>query len=201
MKEAQKAWRNQGAIRKLHNLIIFVRGSPQRREVFKRKLVGNSEVNNLMPILDNSTRWNSTYQSLERALLLRDRIFLFCQEFQSDLKADHLLENDWNHLTAVYQGLKPFYQATLRIKGKAAGRHHGAIREALPLLKALLSVTEDSRHYKEVNSRGLQPLAIAYQNAWEKLQKYYNKTNEAHGIYAAAVLLHPSYQKQYFNEK
>ena len=81
IKEAQKAWRNQGAIGKLHNLIIFIRGSPQRREVFKRKLVGDSEVDNLMPILDNSTRWNSTYQSLERALLLRDRIFLFCREF------------------------------------------------------------------------------------------------------------------------
>jgi hypothetical protein len=52
-----------------------------------------------------------------------------------------------------------------------------------------------------VNGRGLQPLAIAYQNAWEKLQKYYNKTDEAHSIYAAAVLLHPSYRKQYFGEK
>ena len=117
--------------------------------------MGNSKVDNLMPILDNSTRWNSTYQSLKRALLLRDRIFLFCQEFQSDLEADHLSENDWNHLTAVYQGLKPFYQATLRIEGKATGGHHGAIWEALPLLKALLSVTEDGQHYEEVNGRGL----------------------------------------------
>ena len=42
---------------------------------------------------------------------------------------------------------------------------------------------------------------MAYQNAWEKLQKYYNKTDEAHSIYAAAVLLHPSYRKQYFDDK
>jgi hypothetical protein len=201
MKEAQKAWRSQGAIGKLHNLIAFIRGSPQRREVFKRKLVGNREVDNLMPILDNSTRWNSTYQSLERALLLRDRIFLFCREFHSDLEADYLSDKDWDHLAEVYKGLKPFYQATLRVEGKAGGGHHGAIWEALPLLEALLSVTEDGRHHEEVNGRGLQPLAVAYQNAWEKLQKYYNKTDEAHSIYAAAVLLHPSYRKQYFDDK
>ena len=45
----------------------------------------------------------------------------------------------------MYRGLKPFYQATLRVKGKAGKGHHGAIWEALPLLKALLSVTEDGR--------------------------------------------------------
>jgi hypothetical protein len=55
----------------------------------------------------------------------------------------------------VYKGLKRFYQATLRVKGKAGGGYHGAIWEALPLLKALLSVTEDGRHYKEENGRGL----------------------------------------------
>ena len=43
------------------------------------------------------------------------------------------------------------------------------------------------------------PLAVAYQNAWEKLQKYYGLTDDAHGIYAAAILLHPSYRRQYFD--
>jgi hypothetical protein len=32
-------------------------------------------------------------------------------------------------------------------------------------------------------------------------KKYYNKTDKAHGIYAAAVLLYPSYRKQYFDDK
>ena len=55
MKKAQMAWRDQGAIEKLHNLVVFIRDSPQRLEVFKRKLVGNDEVDNLMQILDSST--------------------------------------------------------------------------------------------------------------------------------------------------
>ena len=127
MKRAQKAWRTQGAIGKLHNLVVFIRSSPQRRETFKRKVVGDDAVDNLMPILDNSTRWNSTYKALERAILLRDRIFLFCREYRIDIQADYLSEEDWNRLREVYKGLKPFYQATLRVEGKAGGGHHGAI--------------------------------------------------------------------------
>ena len=49
----------------------------------------------------------------------------------------------------------------------------------------------------ERNAR--DPLAIAYQNAWEKLSKYYGLTDEARSIYAAAILLHPSHRKQYFD--
>lgn len=41
-------------------------------------------------------------------------------------------------------------------------------------------------------------MTVAYQNAWEKLRKYYELTNDAHSIYAAAILLHPSYRRQYF---
>jgi hypothetical protein len=43
------------------------------------------------------------------------------------------------------------------------------------------------------------PLAVAYQNAWEKLRKYYELTDDAYSIYAAALLLHPSHRKQYFD--
>jgi hypothetical protein len=201
MKKAQKAWREKGAIGKLHNIIVFIRSSPQRREAFKRKITGNDRVDTLMPILDNSTRWNSTYKSLERAILLKERIILFYYEFRAELQADSLSDNDWDHLDNILHGLKPFYQATLRVEGKTESGHHGAIWEALPLLEALLGITERARQHEEANGRGFQPLAVAYQNAWEKLQKYYNKTDEAHSIYAAAVLLHPTYRKQYFDDK
>jgi hypothetical protein len=52
-----------------------------------------------------------------------------------------------------------------------------------------------------LNSRkkGKTPLAMAYQNAWEKLTKHYNMTDDSHSIYAAVTLLHPAYYKTYFN--
>ena len=42
---------------------------------------------------------------------------------------------------------------------------------------------------------------MAYQNAWEKLQKYNELTDEAHEIYAAAALLNPCLRKRYFVDR
>ena len=74
MKKAQAAWRDKGVIGKLHNIIVYIRSSPQRREAFKRVVLGDDETDSLMPVLDNSTRWNLTYGSLHRALKIRVRI-------------------------------------------------------------------------------------------------------------------------------
>ena len=43
------------------------------------------------------------------------------------------------------------------------------------------------------------PLSVAFNNAWDKLIKYYNLTDNCHGIYAATLLLHPTYRKRYFD--
>jgi hAT family C-terminal dimerisation region len=56
MKKTQRSWREKGVIRKLYNIVIFVRASPQRREAFKRKTVSNIQTDYLMLILDNLTR-------------------------------------------------------------------------------------------------------------------------------------------------
>jgi hypothetical protein len=66
MKTAQEAWRKKGAIGKFHNIVVFIRSSPQRREAFKSCLVGDEITDDLMVILNNSTLWNSTYRSLRR---------------------------------------------------------------------------------------------------------------------------------------
>jgi hypothetical protein len=42
MKAAQEEWRKKGAVGKFHNVIIFIRSSPQRREAFKRCLVDDT---------------------------------------------------------------------------------------------------------------------------------------------------------------
>jgi hypothetical protein len=41
-KTVQQAWRRRGPIGKVHNLAVFIRSSPQRREAFKKTVVGES---------------------------------------------------------------------------------------------------------------------------------------------------------------
>jgi hypothetical protein len=154
-----------------------------------------------MVILDNSTRWNSIYHSLHRGLKLRSRLTLFCIEYKEELGKDFLSEDDWKHLTEIAAGLQPFHEATLRVEGKAGKGHHGSVWEVLPTLEALLSVMEEGKQDLDRQRKGKSPLAVAYQNAWEKLRKYYSLTDGSHNIYAAATLFNPTRRKTYFDEQ
>ena len=80
-----------------------------------------------MVILDNSTRWNSTFLSLRRALNLRKCIDIYWFEHQADLNKDKLQEADWKQIQEVVKGLHPFYEVTKRLEGRAKNGHHGAI--------------------------------------------------------------------------
>jgi hypothetical protein len=73
--------------------------------------------------------------------------------------------------------------------------------EVLPLLECLLGLMEDGRANLEATGQGTSPLVVAYQNTWEKLDKYYNKTDSSHEIYAATTLLYPGHCKAYFNDQ
>ena len=166
----------------------------------------------LMPLLDNSTRWNSTFLSIHRAIELERRIDVFCYTHRDELTQDLLSEVDWTHLKQIRVGLQPFYRTTLRLEGRATNGHHGAIWEALPTLAYLLSKVEAGRQVWEgkgttdrtgrnrVDRYTHHPMEVAYQNTWEKLTKYYSKTDEAHAIYAAAVPLHPAQRKRWFDK-
>jgi hypothetical protein len=199
MKKAQDLWRKKGPVGRFHNIVVFIRSSPQRREAFRRCLVDESN-KDLMVMLDNSTRWNSTYSSIKRGLELKERLMLFCQLRKAEISEDILSEADWHHLEEISIALEPFYEATLMSEGRAKTGFYGAVWEVLPTLEGLLGIMEAGRYDLESRKQGKTPLAIAYQNAWEKLSKYYNKTDNSHSIYAAATLLHPSYRKQYYDD-
>ena len=149
--------------------------------------------------MDNSTRWNSTFLSLQRAVRLRRRIELFCFEYKNDIKNDTLSDAEWLYLNDIIAGLQPFHEVTLFLEGLAQHGSFGAIWEALPALGVLLQKMETGLRETTATRSARDPLAIAYQNAWEKLQKYYELTDNAHPIFAAAILLHPSHRKHYFD--
>jgi hypothetical protein len=167
-----------------------------------------------MVILDNSTRWNSTYLSLQRVLRLRNRIDIYCYEYREILSNDRLDDDEWRQIREIVKGLHPFYEVTQQLQSNAQHSKHGAIWEAIPVLSMLLEQMEQGvRRYPtatapaQLTRRQIQsqvsttpePLAVAYQNAWQKLRKYYELTDVAHGIYGAAVLLHPSHRKRFFD--
>jgi hypothetical protein len=77
LEAAQRIWRKQGPLGKLHNLVVFIKSSATRQEEFKGIRISDASVDNLNVLLDNQTRWNSQYFSISQALKLKERIVIF----------------------------------------------------------------------------------------------------------------------------
>jgi len=98
-KAALRHWRSKGALGKLHNVINYIRLTPQWREDFLAKACkGVKELelitetkghldedletkDPLILIQDNDTRWNSWFLMIRQALNLRDTINLFIKHY------------------------------------------------------------------------------------------------------------------------
>ena len=74
--EKFKAWRRHGPIGKLHNIVVFIRRSPQRQEAFLRLAITGEKYAKLIFIQNNFTRWNSVYSIIDRAIK-NSRIYRF----------------------------------------------------------------------------------------------------------------------------
>jgi hAT family C-terminal dimerisation region len=156
------AWRKHGPIGKLHNFVIWVNRTPQRRELFIRIsrleeagfqwFLLNDDTKDLNLRTDNATRWNSTYLMITRALQKRDEIDTFvarCERERETYKRvpaeDHLSSDDWLILAETASILKPFYTQTVRLQSRAKDAHHGAIWEVLPAMELILEHLEEQR--------------------------------------------------------
>lgn len=61
-REELRRWRRIGPMGKLHNIVVYIKSSPQRTQVF-RNISGGRMVRQ-----DNGTRWNSWYEMLDWTL-------------------------------------------------------------------------------------------------------------------------------------
>ncbi|KAJ0130419.1 Uncharacterized protein HZ326_26486 [Fusarium oxysporum f. sp. albedinis] len=85
-------------------------------------------------VMNNETRWNSTYMMIERALRKQTDItaFLFAiQEEENEARripADDILSSeDWRVLGEVNEILKLIYLQTMRTQGWGKGNSHGCL--------------------------------------------------------------------------
>lgn len=159
-------WRRKGPCGKLHNIVKYIKRSPQRIEQFEdiqRRLIsptrpaGKAEVYKLVE--DNDTRWNSMDDCIERALYLHSAIDEFVekeidnwhvarrrkQRAQRPLIADDRLTiDDWVVLKAYHEILQPIKKSTNILQGQIGGRF-GAIWQVLPQFEVLLTHLEEQR--------------------------------------------------------
>ncbi|KAL7755481.1 hypothetical protein ACKLNR_014579 [Fusarium oxysporum f. sp. zingiberi] len=151
-------WRKKGPVGKLHNVVKFIRSSPQRCELFKRisrendeaqeYLLASESTAELEVVMNNDTRWNSTYLMISRALVKQGdiRAFLVHPEVEKWLpEADMLKGDDWRLLAEIKLILEPFYLQTMRTQGWGSEGGNGRLWEVMAGMEYLLEHLEDRK--------------------------------------------------------
>ena len=69
-----ETWRRKGPLGKLHNIVVYIQRSPQRRSAFQKLSQGRRLLR------DNKTRWNSWFSMITSALHedVKPAIDLYC---------------------------------------------------------------------------------------------------------------------------
>lgn len=179
-----KLWRTKGPLGKLHNVSVYIAMSTQRVDAFK--LISG----NLRLPRDNSTRWNSWFRMLARALLLREAIDTYTLMNRADLQDDVLTDEDWAQLESLIDYLEAYEHGTLACEGR-----YSTAETILPIMEFLLEIFEEGR-LKHVEN---QFLGLCCQAGWDKLIKYYRKTGES-CAYVGAVVLDPTRKWEFFEK-
>jgi hypothetical protein len=225
----QQLWQICGPIGKLHYIIVYILRTPQRRRAFK---AGGEECDPtaFVPKRDNSTRWNSIYQMILRAIKLKAHIELYCfknkrtpQERDGFLDEMLLNDDDWYVLRELGRVMKIFEDATEALQGHAKNAEFGSMGECIPIIEALQdSLIRLQREFPEAHTfnttaiDGAVPLlddapipgsnpATAFitnctNNAFNKLAKYYGLT-DASIWYTAGLVLNPAVKFKYLKHQ
>ncbi|OBS15181.1 hypothetical protein FPOA_13923 [Fusarium poae] len=213
----RELWKKRGAIGRLRNIVRYIRASPQRRQFFRSIQIGGdlAAFDGLELVQSQSTRWNSYFLSIGRALNVKERIQLFCDQYEPpqsdrDVLDQRLSPRQWDELGHLHDQLETFYEATVMNEGRqwTLADHfqsldwlmdeiHLARRKFEQLAEDALRKRGPNRQDKHDEFDDYNWLAAAAEVAWQKCEKYYNKADESPAYYAA-ISLNPSLKNQWY---
>jgi hypothetical protein len=160
--EGLEHWRRKGPIGKLHNIVKFIRASPQRSEAFRNIaqecddsedaedfIFSEASSKELELRQNNATRWNSTYLMIKRAWEKQAEIRAYLLSLElgtasSQLpRQDHLTIDDWRLLNDIQHVLEPIYSLTMRTQGHVHSGSHGHLWELMTGMEFVLEHLEE----------------------------------------------------------
>jgi hypothetical protein len=100
---------------------------------------------------------------------------------------DQLSEEDWNLLQDIHKFLAIIADTTVMLESNSA-----TLDRVLPAMDWILKEFEERRAQYKDN----EILKTMFQSGWEKLTKYYKKTDET-PVYVAGLVLNPSFKWEY----
>jgi hypothetical protein len=126
---------------------------------------------------------------LQVALKIHSAIDTYTKDWLSELADDWLSIPDWSLLKDIEEFLQPFHEVTLKAQGI-----YGTLDRVLWTMDILV------RHFEfALEKHKNRPLAPYIDRSWDVFNKYYSRTDDS-SVYAAALVLHPSYRSQYIQK-
>lgn len=185
---------NDKVIVKLRTIFKKIKYSEQ----LKKKLescCSTLEIEMSAPIVDVSTRWNSTNDMIESGLKMQKALDLLCLT-NPKLKIYALKKSDWELLTLVVKHLKNF-----KILSKIlCGDKYITIPLVVVGFNIILDKLQSSieKLHQNKNKTNIEcQLYNALTSAYAKLMKHYQKTNWS---YCAVLLLDPRHKLKSFKK-
>ncbi|CAB4478569.1 unnamed protein product [Rhizophagus irregularis] len=204
-----------GEISLLRELIVKIRASSLRREKLSNACK-NNDINDLKPILDVPTRWNSTFDMIKRALQLKVALE-YIVFHDKDLKKYTFSEEKW----AIFEQIKNFLEIFKEVTVIMSGSHYPTLSLTVPLYNILIDHVEDvigndkeddddedddeeNEENNEENNgendddeKWNQIVKKAAKKCKVKLLEYYNKTNDT---YLISTILDPRLKLKYYKD-
>ena len=172
------------SIKKLRKLITVIRKSTKVLEELEN-LFNIEGKQFLRPILDCKTRWNSTYQMINRACFLKEYIQMALVR-SPDLSSYFPEENEWELYKDLNEFLEQFYDATTTLSSQT----YPTIAHSRIILLAIKKDLETSRGNESLLKDAINAMKIKY-------NEYYKKLESSSHI---SAFLDPRYKKYCFPE-
>ncbi|KAL6405977.1 HAT domain-containing protein [Ilyonectria robusta] len=167
-------------------------------------------------IQSQQTRWNSYFTSIGRALNVKERIQVFCDQYeagqsQKSLTEDRLSEQQWDELAHPHDQLETFYDGTLSTEGRLS-----TLADHFQTLDWLLNEIQQAKiKFEELHKAAVRRntgrgavaaeaddfafLAASAEASWRKAEEYFKKADETPAYYAA-IALNPTLKNQWYIE-
>ncbi|KFH70213.1 hypothetical protein MVEG_03064 [Podila verticillata NRRL 6337] len=167
-------------LNKLRKGIVKIRASPPRRRQFDR-ICDIVKCPKLELTRDVSTRWNSTFTMVDRAIILKDAYQSMCQN-EPKLGAYALEDDEWTYLEKLRCLLSQFETMTKTVSSSVG---YPTINRAMSVYNAMIDTLEE--FIEQETNPSLLRAAI---QGKQKLLDYYSKTDST-PVYAVATAMDP----------
>ena len=147
------------------------------------------------PVLNVETRWNSTYDFIQRAIDIQFGIDRMVEEVLVPggvlKEEDMLTKEDWKILRVIRDFLQIFKDVTKEIEGY---KQDPTVALSVPLYNLLLEDLEDW----STDSRKSTEMQQGAKRALSKIEKYYDKCTD---VFLVATALDPRMKLDYFRQR